>query len=103
MMIRPRRAVSGTSGCIFSSRIDEARQRHLGDDLGPGAWLAVDGAMAAQQRDALVHAQQADALSRARPILRVRRAEPPSPIAHRESNKVAMLFERNRHSCSTGV
>ena len=50
------------------TRRDEARQWHLGDYLSPVAWLAADGAVAAQQRDALVHAEQSDAFTRARAI-----------------------------------
>src|SRR2546428_9566630 len=103
MMTRPRRAGSGASACIFFSRPVEARQRHLGDHLRPAAGLAVDGAMAAQERDPLVHAEQSDAFSWAWAILRAQRTKPPAPIAHLQPDKLVALFERDRHARSAGM
>src|SRR5437870_4673661 len=93
IMIRPRRSGSWNSGSILSSSSDGARQRHLGDHLGPLAGLAVDVAMASQECDTFVHAEQSDAFPWARAILRAWHAKPPPPVTHFQSDQTVVLLE----------
>src|SRR6266849_5476079 len=97
MMTRPRRVGSRISDSTLASTPRQVRQRHLGDHLSPLTWLAGDGAMTAQQRDAFVHAEQADALAWARAILVVDGAKAATPITHFQPDDIVALPERDRH------
>src|SRR5689334_14887870 len=104
MITRPRRTVSGVSGCIlFVPCSDRTRQRDLGNHLGAGARVAIDGAVATQQRDAFVHAEQSDALARTRAILWPDRAKAAPPVADLQPDQALAWLQGDRHTRSARV